>query len=329
MSLQLHVLKGDREPAAVRLEGLSKTFRDSWGKRVTALRDVTLSVASGEVFGILGPNGAGKSTTFKILLGLLRAGGGRGEILGSPMGSVEARARLGYLPESPYFYDYLTPQEFLATCAVLSGKAEAGRPDRLRDVLARVGLDPGEKRRLRKFSKGMLQRLGLAQAILHDPDLLILDEPMSGLDPVGRSRFRDIILELKGEGKTVIFASHVLPDVEALCDRVAILIKGKVRATGAVGDLVGHGGEGFEVEASGVPEAVFTGWEREGRARKAGDRVLVTAPDAHELETVVNQVFRGGANLLGVRPLRANLEDVFLAELARDEAGLETTRGAA
>ncbi len=320
-----------RNPAALSVARLSKTYRDSWGRRVTALREVTFSVATGEIFGLLGPNGAGKSTTLKIVLGLLPATGGMGSLLGKALGTVPVRARLGFLPENPYFYDYLTAPEFLDTCASLTGLPRRGRRERIAAVLERVGLDPAERKRLRKFSKGMLQRVGLAQAIVHDPELVILDEPMSGLDPVGRRQVRELILGLKDEGKTVILSSHVLPDVEALCDRVGILVGGVLRRTGRVSDLVRTGGAGFEIEVAGLPPALFRAWSDAGLARESGDRILIGVGAAEDLESRVGQVLAAGARLLAVRPLQASLEDAFLAELDqahRSDAGRDR-RGAA
>ena len=310
------------------LDRLAKTYRDSWGRRHEALIDVSLSVSRGEIFGLLGPNGAGKSTALKIALGLLKPSGGSGMLLGRPLGDVRARGRLGFLPENPYFYDYLSAPEFLDTSATLNGLPRRGRRDLIALTLDRVGLDPGEKRRLRKFSKGMLQRVGLAQAIMHDPELIILDEPMSGLDPVGRRQVRDLILTLKEEGKTVIFSSHVLPDVEALCDRVAILVEGRVRRVGAVGDLMRIEEAGFEIEVAGLPASLWETWSEQGLARQGGDRVLVGAATQNEMEERVQQIIRSGASLLAVRPRQVSLEDVFLAELdgARAEADLTAVR---
>ena len=207
-------------------------------RRVEAVKDVSLEVRRGEIFGFLGPNGAGKTTTLKMLMGLIFPTSGRAEVLGLPVPSLSAKRRLGYLPESPYFYDYLTPEEFLdfigALCALPSAERRA-RADRL---IARVGLDHARGRPLRKFSKGMLQRIGIAQALMADPELVILDEPMTGLDPLGRKEVRDLILELRKEGKTIFFSTHILPDVEMTCDRVAIVIGGRLRNVGPLGDLL-------------------------------------------------------------------------------------------
>jgi len=313
--VSLEVVDTEAPPPALALWDLTKTFRTSWGRRVEALRGVRFEVPRGEVFGLLGPNGAGKSTTLKIVLGHLRPDRGGGTLLGSGLGSVEARSRLGFLPENPYFYDYLSAQEFLDTCASLSGLPRRGRRERIAAVLERVGLDPGLKIRLRKFSKGMLQRAGLAQAILHDPELLILDEPMSGLDPTGRRQIRDLILDLKGEGKTILFSSHVLPDVEALCDRVAILDRGELRRTGRLADLLAHVESGFEIETARLPDSLRDSWARQDLLRESGDRLVVWAEGQVELEERVRQILNGGGSLLGVKPVRGSLEDVFLAEV--------------
>jgi ABC-2 type transport system ATP-binding protein len=305
---------------ALSVRGLSKSFRTSWGKKVVALRDVGFDVGEGEIFGLLGPNGAGKSTTLKILLGFMKPSGGEGTVLGRPLGHVGARGALGFLPENPYFYDYLTASEFLDTCASLSGLPRRGRGPLIAGTLERVGLDPGLKLRLRKFSKGMLQRVGLAQAIIHDPRLLILDEPMSGLDPVGRRQVRDLILDLKREGRTVIFSSHVLPDAEALCERVGILVRGELRQVGRVDDLIHQERSGFEIQVRGLPPTLWQAWSGDGGARESGDRILVTARDGAELDRRLRQMLTAGASILSVRPVGRSLEDVFLAEVGAGEA---------
>jgi ABC-2 type transport system ATP-binding protein len=310
---------------ATSLTGVSKRFRTSWGKNVVALCDVSFTVGRGEIFGLLGPNGAGKSTTLKILLGFMKPSGGQGSLLGQPLGSVHARARLGFLPENPYFYDYLTAREFLDACASLSGMPRQGRAKRIERTLDRVGLDPGSKLRLRKFSKGMLQRAGLAQAILHDPDLLILDEPMSGLDPIGRRQVRDLILELKNEGKTIIFSSHVLPDAEALCERVGILVRGTLRRVGKVSDLLVQDASGFEIEAAELPPGLWQRWSAEGIARDGGDRILVAAPDRDALDQRLSRLLTAGAAILAVRPVQRSLEDVFLDQVYAGSAATAAT----
>jgi ABC-2 type transport system ATP-binding protein len=298
--------------SALELSGISKRFRTSWGKRVEVLRQVGFSVAQGSVYGLLGPNGAGKSTTLKIVLGLMKPSGGEGRALGEPLGSVAARKRIGFLPENPYFYDYLSAREFLDTCASLTGLPRGHRRPRIDATLERVGLDPGSRLRLRKYSKGMLQRIGLAQAILHDPDLLILDEPMSGLDPIGRRQVRDLILDLKREGKTILFSSHILSDVEALCERVGILVKGELRREGRVADLLGESESRYEIETRNVPATLLRQWKEQGCIRESGDRILLMVQDPEELGARVQQVLHSGATLLAVKPVHRSLEDVFL-----------------
>ena len=300
------------DESALALTGIGKRFRTSWGKRVEILHEVSFRVSRGSVYGLLGHNGAGKSTTLKIVLGLMKPSAGRGEVLGESLGSVTARARIGYLPENPYFYDYLNAREFLDTCAALTGIPGRERPQRIAATLERVGLDPSSRLRLRKYSKGMLQRVGLAQAILHEPDLLILDEPMSGLDPIGRRQVRDLILDLKREGKTVLFSSHILSDVEALCERVGILVRGELRREGRVEDLLREDRGRYEIETRNLPATLFRQWKEDGRIRESGDRILVAAADQHEMQESVQQVLRSGGSLLAVRPVQRSLEDVFL-----------------
>src|SRR6201993_1075025 len=216
-------------------------------KRKTSLENLTMQVEDGEVFGLLGPNGAGKSTTMKLLMGIIFPTSGSARILGRPISDVEMHKDIGYLPEQPYFYDYLTAAELLDYFARFFGFSAAERKERVAKMLKKVGLETAGKIQLRKYSKGMLQRVGLAQAILHDPKLVILDEPMSGLDPVGRREVRDIMLELKNAGKTILFSTHILSDAETLCDRVGVIAGGKLRGVGAPGAIVGVKAVGMEI----------------------------------------------------------------------------------
>src|ERR671934_872870 len=227
-----------------------------WRKRpYRALDRLSLTVQPGEVFGFLGPNGAGKTTTLKLLMQLVYPTSGRAEILGRPVGDLEVKRRLGYLPENPYFYDYLTAEELLAYFARLFGYRGADTRARASRLLDEVGIGAERRLQLRKFSKGMLQRVGIAQALINEPGLVILDEPMSGLDPLGRREVRSLILRLRDRGCTVFFSSHVLSDAEALCHRVAILAKGRLVATGALTEMLAFRARGWELVVSEAPDA--------------------------------------------------------------------------
>src|SRR6266849_9697408 len=223
----------------VQTEQLSKIFRVGFrGKRVTAVDGLSLEVRRGEVFGFLGPNGAGKTTTLKILMGLIYPTSGTARLFNLDMGDPRAKTRLGFLPESPYFYDYLTSREFLEFYGYLFGLWGAVLGKRVDELLELVGMTHAKDLQLRKFSKGMLQRVGVAQALINDPELVVLDEPMSGLDPIGRKEIRDLILELRAEGKTVLYSTHILSDVELTCDRVAIVVRGRLRDSGPLDKLL-------------------------------------------------------------------------------------------
>ena len=225
----------------IRLEGISKEFKEGiTSKKIKALDDVSLEVRKGDVFGFLGPNGAGKSTAIKILLNLVFPDTGRGLIMGMDVGNRSVRRMVGFLPENPYFYDYLTAEELLRFGGAASGMKKSAIKERTEILINKVNLYGARKRPLRTYSKGMLQRAGLALALIHDPEVVILDEPMSGLDPIGRKMVGDLILELKNEGKTVFFSSHILNDVERFCDRIAVIVGGRLRLTGALDDILGH-----------------------------------------------------------------------------------------
>ena len=303
---------------AIVIEELTKTFSPGWPglHPIRALSGLSLSVARGEIFGFLGPNGAGKTTTLKILLGLIKPTGGRADVLGAPAGDVETKRRIGFLPEAPYFYDYLTAEEFLAFYGGLGGLDRAMLGKRIRELLETVGMSHARSRQLRKFSKGMLQRIGLAQALIHDPELVILDEPMSGLDPIGRKQVRDIILHLRDQGKTVFFSSHVIPDVEMICDRVAIVIQGKLFANGRVDELVNHGHtRSVEIVCEGIQaDEIATIKENARRIWQRGNQSLIVLEQHHHVEPILDAIRKQRGTLISVIPQKGSLEELFMQE---------------
>ena len=303
------------ESAVIEISGLVKSFKGHLGLgRKVAVSGLDLSIGRGEIFGLLGPNGAGKTTTLKAMIGLLKPDAGTVRLFGRPPSDVSARARIGFLPENPYFYDYLTASEFLDFYGRLHGFDRAERNRRVESTLERVGLGNRPKQALRKFSKGMVQRLGLAQAILHDPDLVILDEPMSGLDPIGRREVRDLILGLRDAGKTVFFSSHILQDAELICDRVGIVVEGRLRHLGVLDQMVRSAPRWFEVAVRGqVPSP----WDREV-ASASGEKVMVKVPDVAELGRLLAAVADSPAEVVSVWPRRESLEDLFMKEVARE-----------
>jgi ABC-2 type transport system ATP-binding protein len=303
--------------AVIELRGLRKAFRGHLGiGRKVAVEGLDLAVHPGEIFGLLGPNGAGKTTTLKMMLALLRPDAGSALIFGRPPTDVAARRRLGFLPENPYFYDYLTAFEFLDLYGRLNGFTGPERKARIEGVIARVGLAGCERTPLRKFSKGMIQRLGLAQAIQHEPELVILDEPMSGLDPVGRREVRDLILAHRAAGRTVFFSSHILQDAEMLCDRVAIVFKGKLRSVGKLDDLVSREAKWIEVSVRGSLPSELPG----ERTAAPDGTTLVRVDGVPALTRLLAAVPVAGGEVLSVWPRRETLEDLFLREIGRAKA---------
>jgi ABC-2 type transport system ATP-binding protein len=283
-----------------------------------ALDRLTLDVAAGEVFGFLGPNGAGKTTTLKLLMQLVYPTSGRAEILGRPVGDVSVKRRIGYLPESPYFYDYLTAEELLAYFAALFGYSRADGRERAGRLLDEIGIGAERRWPLRKFSKGMLQRVGIAQALINDPELIILDEPMSGLDPLGRRDVRALILRLRDQGRTVFFSSHVLSDAEALCSSVAILAHGRLVASGSVTDMTARHQRGWELVVSHVAGGTI---ERLGtKVTRAvplgGDRYALELPVEPSPLAVVGELSASGASVVSLNPIRETLEDVFVQRVS-------------
>jgi len=301
--------------AAIEILGLEKTYSIGfWRKRPKhALRPLDLKVDEGEIFGFLGPNGAGKTTTLKLLMGLIFPTAGSARILGMELDDPRMKAQIGFLPEQPYFYDYLTARELLEYYGQLSGVEAKQRSLRVSEVLQRVGLPDVGGVQLRKFSKGMLQRVGIAQAILHDPKVVFFDEPMSGLDPMGRREVRDLMAHLKEEGKTVFFSTHILSDAEALCDRVAIIHQGELRGVGAVADLTSS--------VHGKVEVVWQGTAVPASLRALGAECHVTRDTVRAMLSEANQdaaieaLRRERLRLVSVTPVRTSLEDYYLQKL--------------
>ncbi len=313
-----HQPGGANAALAVRTVGLTKSYRHPWtGRVMPGVEDLNLEVARGEVMGCLGPNGAGKTTTLKLLTGLLKPTRGSAWLLGEPTSSRESRRRLGFLPEQPYFYEYLNGIEYLEFVGQLSGLQGQDAHERARRWLGRVGLGERPNLILRKYSKGMLQRLGLAAALMHDPELLILDEPMSGLDPFGRREVRDLIIEQRKRGTTVLFSSHILPDVETLCDRVAIIMAGRLTRLATVGEIVGGTRQRVEIRCAGTTLLEIVPELRDVLERyDQSHETLFLLDDDSRLDEVIGWMLRSGARIRAVTPQRTSLEDLFLAAAA-------------
>jgi ABC-2 type transport system ATP-binding protein len=302
--------------AAIETENLTKDFPIGfWRPRpYRALDGLTLQVESGEVFGFLGPNGAGKSTTLKLLMQLLYPTGGSARILGRPVGDVTVRQRIGFLAENPYYYDYLTAEELLSYFARLFGYRGADVPGRVSRVLDDVGLGAERRMRLRQFSKGMLQRVGLAQALINDPEVVFLDEPMSGLDPLGRRQVRDLILGLRARGCTVFFSSHILSDAEALCSRVAIMAQGRMVTSGKLTDILAFELKGWELVVAHVGDDTRS--ELAARARQvtplAPGRFMLDLPPDTDPSRLMHELAGRGIEVVSLNPVRETLEDYFV-----------------
>ena len=313
---------------AIRIEELTKDYAIGFWRRrpYRALDRLTLEIEPGEVFGFLGPNGAGKTTTLKLLMQLIYPTSGRAEILGRPVGDVATRHRVGYLPENPSFYDYLTAEELLNYFGELFGYAAAERRERVSALLDRVGIGAERRLQLRKFSKGMIQRVGIAQALLNDPEVIFLDEPMSGLDPLGRRDVRALILDLRDQGRTVFFSSHILADAEALCRRVAIVAGGRLAAAGRLSEILAFKVHGWELVMADVRPEVFA------RIERSVKRATEISPGRYSMELsleqaphqVLSELSAAGATLVSLNPLRDTLEDFFLERVAEMGKGART-----
>jgi ABC-2 type transport system ATP-binding protein len=308
-------------PAAIQIDELSKDYWIGfWRKRpYRALDRLSLEVQPGEVFGFLGPNGAGKTTTLKLLMQLIFPTSGRAEILGRPVGDVGARQRIGYLPENPYFYDYLTADELLQYFARLFGYSGEEARKRAASLLERVGIGPERRKvQLRKYSKGMIQRVGIAQALLNDPEVIFLDEPMSGLDPLGRREVRSLILELRDQGRTVFFSSHILADAEALCSRVAVVTGGQLAASGRLTDILAFEVRGWELVVADLNPDVLARLAPQIRSSiEISPRryALELLPEVKP-EQMLSDVVATGATLVSLNPVRDTLEDFFVRRVA-------------
>ncbi|MGB2590852.1 MAG: ABC transporter ATP-binding protein [Candidatus Acidiferrum sp.] len=306
--------------AAIEIENLTKDYPFGFLhlKKRRSLEGLSMQVEDGEVFGFLGPNGAGKSTTIKLLVGLIFPEAGTARILGKPISDIQMHRDIGYLPEQPYFYDYLTAAELLDYFARFHDLTAADRKERVARMLKKVGLETASKIQLRKYSKGMLQRVGLAQAILHDPKVVILDEPMSGLDPIGRREVRDIILELKAEGRTIMFSTHILSDAEMLCDRVGVIVGGKLRGVGAPGEIVGMKAQGMEILFE-LPGGASNAAAMAAKATKTGDRYRMESSE-EGLYSTLDQLRAAGAKILSVAQVKPSLEEYFMHLVEADRA---------
>jgi ABC-2 type transport system ATP-binding protein len=298
--------------SAIEIRGLKKSYAVGFWKKTErwGLRELSLAVQDGEIFGCLGPNGAGKTTTLKLLMGLIYPTAGEARILGMELHDPRVKTQIGFLPEQPYFYDYLTPRELLGYYARLSGMPAGDAAARIAPMLKRVGMEDQADTQLRKFSKGMLQRVGIAQAIIHDPKVVFLDEPMSGLDPVGRREVRDLIEGLREEGKTVFFSTHILSDAETLCDRVAVLHKGELRGVTGVAELAAQSAGESEIILGGpVNSPALQALCREVRTVGEATRLVVANKN---IDAALEAIRQAKAKLVSVNPVRGHLEEYFL-----------------
>ncbi|MCA9512493.1 MAG: ABC transporter ATP-binding protein [Myxococcota bacterium] len=313
----------EAEEHVVVVENVTKDVRPGLGlRRKRILHDVSFTVQRGEIFGFVGPNGAGKTTTLKVLMGLIRATSGRARILGHEVGATAFRREIGFLPEHPTFYDYLTGREILHFYAKLSGLSAAERDARVALLLDWVGLARAADDRLRTYSKGMVQRVGIAQALVHDPSVVFLDEPMSGLDPIGRKEIRDLVLRLREEGKTVFMNTHILSDMEMVCDRVAIIIGGRIRYQGRIEEYLRTDEHEVDVALTGVSPDLAAALEEafEVELRGVRERIELRVPEK-ATERLLRLAMDAGARIVSVQPHRPSLESVFLTAVRDAERG--------
>jgi len=303
-------------PTVIEIDRLTKEYEAGFlrKRKTRALDTLSLKVEKGQIFGFLGANGAGKTTTLKLLMRLIYPTSGTARILGRDIGDISMHARIGYLPENPYFYDYLTAREFLSYCGQLFGQKHSTRASRTEALLTRVSLEKKSwDLQLRKFSKGMLQRVGLAQALINDPEIVFLDEPMSGLDPVGRREVRDLVASLRTEGKTVFMCSHILSDIEVLCDSVAILKSGRLAHAGSLDELRSRETRLVEIIATDAPaDALKQQLEVRATVTTTASGVRIEVSDEQEVDAVIAALRRVNGKLISIQPVRQSLEDLFL-----------------
>jgi len=306
---------------AIRTEKLSKIYRSDWlYKRIAALEALDLEVEEGEILGYLGPNGAGKTTTSKLLLGLSRPTSGTICFFGKPAADSDYRKDIGYLPENPYFYGYLTAEESLSFHGRLHGMNGWELRNRMDSLLALVGLEHARRRHLRKFSRGMLQRIGIAQALINDPKILILDEPMSGLDPMGRKQMRDIILGCRDQGKTVVFSSHILSDVEMMCDRAAIILQGRLQQVISVRQILDRRIQYWELTCTGLASALVEQVRQQMlETVRTGEQILFKAETEQVAHHAMKTIVEAGGRILSLVPQRESLEDIFVQQAGKKE----------
>jgi ABC-2 type transport system ATP-binding protein len=308
------------DEVVVQVRDVVKDFRPGLGvRRKRVLHGISFSVRRGEIFGFVGPNGAGKTTTLKILLGLIYASAGEASILGHGVRETAFRRKVGFLPENPYFYDFLTGREILHFYARLSGVSGEARGRRVEQLLEQVGLERAADARLRTYSKGMLQRIGIAQALVHDPEVVFLDEPMSGLDPIGRKEIRDLILQLHAGGKTIFMNTHILSDVEMICDRVAIIVNGRIRYEGRIEDFLQGEDRRCDVTLANLPPELAEAFEGRYAAELAGrgENVEFRVAEKHVGE-MLRAALDAGAEVRTVLPHRVSLESIFLSAVQQD-----------
>lgn len=302
------------------VESVSQAFRVGfWMKKVEVLKDIQLSVPQGAVFGFLGANGAGKTTLIHLITGLRKPTQGRIQVFGNDCSSVEAKSKIGYLPERPYFHHHLTGEGLLRYFGALAGLSNSKIQSRIPSVLTEVGMAHARKVELKRYSKGMLQRIGIAQALIHDPEFLVLDEPMSGLDPLGRKEIRELIVRLAGEGRTIFFSSHVIPDVEAICDQVGLIQKGKLIGCGKIGEFLSQGPVQTEIAFGGIPLTDRIQFPEFSNLRKIPDGVRGTVKSQEAVENVLTKLLKMGAKIFWVTPIRPSLESLFEADSGQSQ----------